>query len=105
VAKNFKAALKVFRIWLPNTIDLSDSSLKDEHIIELMDFLMNKELIRSINLRKNRIGNEGAFRIAKFMVDEDCTLVDIDLNRNRIDPEGAVALVDAVHGTIRIENF
>jgi Ran GTPase-activating protein (RanGAP) involved in mRNA processing and transport len=95
----------VFSIWLPNTIELYDKYLGDEHCIELIDFLQYKELISCLNLRKNRIGNLGANRIAKFLTEQDSTLVDIDLNRNRIDADGATELVDAVHGTIRIENF
>jgi hypothetical protein len=30
IAKCFKAALKVFRIWLPNTIELYDKLLEDD---------------------------------------------------------------------------
>lgn len=77
--------LKVFRIWSPNTIELTDKLLDDRNCIELMDFLQHKEVCKTLNLRKNRIGNEGAERIAKFLTEQDSTLVVIDLNRNRID--------------------
>jgi Ran GTPase-activating protein (RanGAP) involved in mRNA processing and transport len=71
----------------------------------LLEFMRNKEQIRTLNLRKNKIGNEGAKLLAHFITHEDSTLLEVDLNRNRIEEDGAQELVDAIHKTIRIEKF
>jgi hypothetical protein len=62
-------------------------------------------MVRELNLRRNKISNKGAERLAKFIIDEDNTMCSINLNRNRIQVQGADKLLDAVHSSIRINNI
>jgi hypothetical protein len=43
--------------------------------------------------------------LAQFIIDEDNTMTTINLNRNRIQVEGADKLLDAVHSSIRINSI
>jgi hypothetical protein len=103
IASCFRSALKVYRILQPDTIDLEEKELGDSHMLDLMEFMAGREMIRKINLRRNKIGDEGAKALARFITSTDDTLVDINLNRNRITQVGIDAILDAVHTTIRIE--
>jgi len=105
IAEHFEAVLKTYRILRPNSIELENQELCDEHLILLVKFMKNLEMIKSINLRKNKIGNAGAKAFADFITDYDSTLIEVDLNRNYIEEEGAQKLIDAIHKTIRIEKF
>ena len=67
--------------------------------------MKNKEMVKKINLRRNKIGNKGAIALANFIFSFDNTLQEVDLNRNWIEEEGAQHLIDAIHKTIRIERF
>ena len=51
------------------------------------------------------ITNQGALALTKFIRDEDSTLINVNVNRNRITVEGIESLLDTVHQTIRITNF
>tara|TARA_B110000285_G_C14735782_1_gene428502 strand:- start:85 stop:225 length:141 start_codon:yes stop_codon:yes gene_type:complete len=44
----------------PDTIELLNKNLTCEHLIDLLDFLANKEMVRELNLRRNKISNKGA---------------------------------------------
>jgi Ran GTPase-activating protein (RanGAP) involved in mRNA processing and transport len=57
-------------------------------MIQLIKFMSGREQFKKINLRKNKIGDEGAKELAKFISDFDTTLVDMNLNRNRITEAG-----------------
>jgi len=50
--------------------------------------MSGREQFKKINLRKNKIRDEGAKELAKFISDFDTTLVDMNLNRNRITEAG-----------------
>jgi Ran GTPase-activating protein (RanGAP) involved in mRNA processing and transport len=67
--------------------------------------MKNKEMVKELNLRRNKIGNKGATALASFITNYDNTLQDVDLNRNWIEEAGAQKLIDAIHRTIRIEKF
>ena len=105
VADNFDSVLKCFRIMQPNVIDLENRDLEDEHFTKLLNFMKNTDMITSLNMRKNKIRNIGAHAFADFITEHDQTLIEVDLNRNRIEEDGAQSLIDAIHKTIRIEKF
>ena len=81
---------------------MTNSNLKDEHFLQLIDYMKNKEMIRKINVRRNKISDKGAIMLADFLMHHDTTLCEFDLTRNKIGRAGAEALVDAVHGSIRV---
>jgi hypothetical protein len=66
--------------------------------------MKNKEMVTKINLRKNKITNKGAIMFANFLTHHDNSVVEFDLNRNKISRAGTEALIDALHGSIRITN-
>ena len=71
VAEHFESVLKTYRILRPNTIELENQDLRDEHLILLVNFMKNLEMVKSINLRKNKIGNAGAKAFAEFIMNHD----------------------------------
>ena len=105
IAECFKSVLKTYRIMKPDTIILENKELEDHHLIELVDFLADKEMVKTLNLRKNNISNDGASALADFILNKDDSLKEVNLNRNRIENEGIESLLDAVHGTIRFQSF
>ena len=67
VAESFESALKCWRIFRPNVIVVEQQELNDQHIERLCDFLMHKEMIIRLNVRRNKISNEGAKRLARLI--------------------------------------
>lgn len=62
-------------------------------------------MVKKLNLRKNKIGDRGVKELAKFIANLDTTLVDVNLNRNRLSEEGILFVLDAINSTLRIQNF
>jgi hypothetical protein len=65
--------------------------------------LSNKNLIQSLNLRRNNIGDKGAIAIAKYIRSADKTLTSLELERNLIQDEGGEALLNAMQTNMRME--
>lgn len=59
-----------------------NEGLTDDHVEKLCNFLANRNLIESLNLRRNKIGNKGAMAIAEYIRVSDKTLVSLELERN-----------------------
>ena len=68
-----------------------------------MEFMTGKDMIKKLDLRKNKIGDESAKALSKFITSNDDTLIDINMNRNRLTQVGIDAILDAIHTTIRIQ--
>ena len=79
-------------------------ALDDQHIEKLCQFLSHKNMIIRLNVRRNKISNEGAKRVAKFIKDEDNALTHLDIERNRVGTDGGTALLDALSTTTRFVN-
>ena len=67
VADCFKSALKCWRIYEPNVINLENSDITDDHVKQLCDFLRGRNMVRRLNLRRNQIGNPGAARLGELI--------------------------------------
>jgi hypothetical protein len=61
-------------------------------------------MIKSLNLRRNKIGDVGAINIAKYIRKADMTLIELELERNQIEDIGGEALLKAMQGSMRIES-
>jgi hypothetical protein len=105
VSECFASALKAWRIHSPNVIQMQDQNLKDEQVLKLCDFLKDRNMISRLNLRRNKIGNEGAKSLANFIKNHDKTITHLDLTRNCIGTDGGQALLDALSTTTRIVEF
>ena len=102
VAESFQSALKCWRIFQPNVISVEKQELSDQHIDKLCEFLQHKDMIIRLNVRRNKISNEGAKRLAKLIKEEDNALTHLDIERNRVGSDGGAALLDALSTTTRI---
>ena len=74
IGKHFDAAIKAWRIMGPTMIKAVNEGLVDIHVESLVEFLSNRNLIKSLNLRRNKIGNQGAIALANFIRKADKTL-------------------------------
>ena len=70
----------------------------------LTQFLSGRNLIKQLNLRRNKIGDKGAIDIANYVKKADRTLVSLELERNEIDDEGGEALLKAMQANMRMES-
>jgi len=70
--------------------------LGDEDVEKLCAFLSGRNLIQSLNLRRNKIGDRGAVAIAEYVRKADKTLTSLELERNQIQDEGGKALLKAM---------
>ena len=100
----FESAIKCWRIFKPNVILIEKQELSDEHIEKLCEFLQNKDMILRLNVRRNKISNEGAKRLARFIREEDSALTHLDIERNRVGTDGGTALLEALSTTTRFIN-
>ena len=103
IADHFDAAIKAWRILGPSFIRAVNEQLEDSHVARLCAFLADKNLIRSLNLRRNKIGDKGAAAIAHYIKKADRTLTSLELERNEIGDEGGEALLDAMQANMRME--
>ena len=53
VAECFASAMKCWRIYEPNVINLENSDITDDHVKQLCEFLRDKNMISRLNLRRN----------------------------------------------------
>jgi Ran GTPase-activating protein (RanGAP) involved in mRNA processing and transport len=70
---------------------------------KLCHFLNDRNLIKSLNLRRNKIGDKGAICIAEYIKKHDKTLISLELERNEIGDIGGEALLKAMQANMRIE--
>ena len=61
-------------------------------------------MVTRLNLRRNRISNDGAKKLATFIKEGDRTLTHLDVERNTIGQDGGAALLDALSSTTRIQS-
>ena len=87
----------------PSFIRVVNEGLEDEHVEKLCVFLSNKNLIQSLNLRRNKIGDKGALAIAEYIRKADKTLTSLELERNLIQDDGGEALLKAMQANMRME--
>lgn len=90
---------------MPVIIQIENQQLTDKHVLELCEFLKNKNMILNLNLRRNRITNTGAMAIIDWMLLHDNTLTHLDVSRNRITRAGASAFLTALKKLTRIVDF
>lgn len=64
--------------------------------------MKDKNLVTFLNLRRNRITNDGAELLANFLIYHDTEIFKLDIQRNLITDKGALAILKAVEKTIRI---
>jgi len=62
------------------------------------------QIVQSLNLHRNRITDKGARELADFLT-QDQVITSLDMTRNNIQERGGDALLEAMHNTIRIDNF
>lgn len=66
--------------------------------------MQGRNLIESLNLRRNKIGDKGAVAIAKYIRKGDKTLKSLELERNLIHDEGGEAILKAMQTNMRMES-
>lgn len=103
IAQHFDSAIKAWRILGPSVIRAVHEDLGDEHVEKLCAFLSGRNLIQSLNLRRNKIGDRGAIAIADYVRKADRTLTSLELERNEIQDEGGEALLKAMQANMRME--
>jgi len=103
IAQHFDSAIKAWRILGPTVIKAEQQKLRDEHVEKLCAFLSGRNLIQSLNLRRNKIGDRGAIAIAEYVRKADKTLTSLELERNEIQDAGGEALLKAMQGNMRME--
>lgn len=103
MADYFDSAVKAWRILGPSFIRAVNEGLDDDHVVKLCAFLSGRNLIRSLNLRRNKIGDRGAIAIANYIRTADKALTSLELERNEIEDEGGEALLKAMQNNMRME--
>ena len=103
LANYFDSAIKAWRILEPSFIKVVNEKLEDEHVDKLCSFLKGKNLVKSLNLRRNKIGDKGAIAIAEYIKNADRALTKLELERNEIGDKGGEALHDAMQTNMRME--
>lgn len=103
IASFFESAIKAWRIMGPTYIRAMNENLEDRHVKKLCKFLTGRNLIKQLNLRRNKIGDTGAIAIANYIKKGDKTLTHIELERNQIGDEGGEALLEAMQSNMRME--
>lgn len=77
----------------------------DAHIHQLTKFLKGRNMIKTLNLRRNKITNVGSMYLIDWMLNFDTKLTSMDVSRNKITRKGARAFLDALKKLTRIQEF
>lgn len=83
VAEHFTAAIKFWGINNPSILQIENQGLTDNHIKILCAFLKDKNMIHTLNLRRNYITNIGVAYLIDFLAHDE-TLTSMDVSRNKI---------------------
>lgn len=105
MSKYLTSAIKCWRITMPCVIQIENQQLTDKHVTELCGFLKDRNMIVNLNLRRNRITNQGALTIIDYILMHDNTLTHLDVSRNKITRAGAQAFLAAFKKLTRIIEF
>jgi Ran GTPase-activating protein (RanGAP) involved in mRNA processing and transport len=80
-----------------SSLDLSgNKEIGDSGAEVLADALQSMPTLSELTLTYNSIGNLGSASLGALLENENCHLVDIDLNGNKVGDEGAVALAQGI---------
>ena len=90
------SAIKCWRITQPTQIQIENQNLTDTHILELIDFLKDRNMLTHLNVRRNLITNVGATAIINWLKHHDKTITHLDVSRNRITRAGAEQFLEAL---------
>jgi len=66
-------------------IDVSDNRLSDEGVLRIVEALMDKKDLLSLNLGYNKIDGEAAEQLAHYIAAESCPLKELALSHGDID--------------------
>lgn len=59
VSKYLDAALKTYSFTCPKIINIENQQMSDTHVVKLCNFLQDKRMVKTLNLRKNLITEVG----------------------------------------------
>lgn len=74
------------------TLNLKCNFLRVQGVAPLLIALRGNLRLKTLNLRKNQLRNEGAKAVAEFLQDVGCATEDLDLSSNMIEESGGVAV-------------
>lgn len=78
------------------SLNLRYNKIGDEGCSAIMAALLDNSSIKSLNLCRCAISQNGANAIAKTLCSENCAIEDLDLSENRIGDEGCCAIMEAL---------
>eukprot|EP00347_Sterkiella_histriomuscorum_P007848 403347332 len=105
IKRYFESVVKCWRIMKPQYINLTDEDLGDDHMKQMVTYLIEKGGVHQIQLRRNQIGDEGAKELAKFIKQNDKLCQNIEISRNQIREEGGKAIYQALRQNAWIKTF
>jgi hypothetical protein len=71
VHEYFGAAIKCWRIFKPSGIQIENQQISDEQVLQLCEFLKDRNMIEKLNLRRNFITNQGVLHLVKWIEEHD----------------------------------
>ena len=106
IVGKFESVLKVWRIMKPVIIDLTSEGLDDKKICQLSDLLIaHVPLIRSLCVRRNLFGDEGAKALSKLISSKLQRFIYLEMSRNEVTDEGAITILEALKINTRVKTL
>jgi hypothetical protein len=104
IVDNFPSVLKCWRIMRPNHIDITHKNLLDEHIVAMVQLIMQhlSKSMMQIILRRNQIGDLGAAEMAKYIARNEKNFTYLEISRNLISKKGGKDILEAMRKNTRI---
>lgn len=104
IAQYFDSVLKCWRIMRPNQIDITNKNLEDRHIVAMSTLILDSlsKSMMQIILRRNRIGDEGAEALAKYIARNEKNFTYLEISRNQITKRGGQRILEAMRKNTRI---
>ena len=88
-----------------NEINLICCDITDELLMPIVEGVRGHRSLENLGLSGNRIGNTGCQALATLLEDSHCNICTLDLGRNRVDMNGAIAIVNSLSKNCRLRNL
>ena len=86
-------------------IELINCGITDEQLLPIVEGIRGHRFLEKLDLYGNSIGAAGYQALATLLEDPNCHICTLDLRRNRVDMNGAIAIVNSLSNNNRLRNL
>ena len=79
--------------------------ITDEELLLMVEGIRGHTSLENLDLHGNRIGNTRCLALTTLLKDSNCNIRTLDLGRNRVNMNGAIAIVNSLSKNKRLRHL